>query len=195
MEINTKSIENQLNSFGQEVVNKARQNLREAGKGGGNLDKSIEFQVLPYEKGFTVQFKMANYGEFVDKGVKGAGGEIKSGEHKGTWGGRRYYTTWQGQRKDSPYQYGSGKGKKNGIYKGIGSFIKKKGLQPRSEGGQYMTTVGLKIAIVKVLWVKGIHGISFFQEAIGLYMKTFGKELLSSLAQDIKDSISTTTVN
>lgn len=149
---------------------------------------------MPYEKGFTVQFRMANYGEFVDKGVKGAGGEIKSGKHKGTWGGRRYYTTWQGQRKDSPYQYGSGKGS-GSIYKGIGSFIKKKGLQPRSEGGQYMTTAGLKIAIVKVLWVKGIHGISFFQEALGLYMKTFGKDLLTSVVQDIKDSISTTTVN
>lgn len=194
MEIDTKSIENQLNSFGQEVVNRARENLRAAGKGGGNLDRSIEFKVLPYEKGFTVQFRMANYGEFVDKGVKGAGGEIKSGKHKGTWGGRRYYTTWQGQRKDSPYQYGSGKGS-GSIYKGIGSFIKKKGLQPRSEGGQYMTTAGLKIAIVKVLWVKGIHGISFFQEALGLYMKTFGKDLLTSVVQDIKDSISTTTVN
>lgn len=194
MEIDTKSIENQLNSFGQEVVNRARENLRAAGKGGGNLDRSIEFKVLPYEKGFTVQFRMANYGEFVDKGVKGAGGEIKSGKHKGTWGGRRYYTTWQGQRKDSPYQFGSGKGS-GSIYKGIGSFIKKKGLQPRSEGGQYMTTVGLKIAIVKVLWIKGIHGISFFQEALGLYMKTFGKDLLTSVAQDIKDSISTTTAN
>jgi len=194
MEIDTKSIENQLNSFGQEVVNRARENLRAAGKGGGNLDKSIEFKVLPYEKGFTVQFRMANYGEFVDKGVKGAGGEIKSGKHKGTWGGRRYYTTWQGQRKDSPYQFGSGKGS-GSIYKGIGSFIKKKGLQPRSEGGQYMTTAGLKIAIVKVLWIKGIHGISFFQEALGLYMKTFGKDLLTSVVQDIKDSISTTTAN
>ena len=194
MEIDTKSIENQLNSFGQEVVNRARENLRAAGKGGGNLDRSIKFKVLPYEKGFTVQFSMANYGAFVDKGVKGAGGEIKSGKHKGTWGGRRYYTTWQGQRKDSPYQFGSGKGS-GSIYKGIGSFIKKKGLQPRSEGGQYMTTAGLKIAIVKVLWIKGIHGISFFQEALGLYMKTFGKDLLTSVVQDIKDSISTTTAN
>ena len=68
MEIDTKSIENQLNSFGQEVVNRARENLRAAGKGGGNLDRSIKFKVLPYEKGFTVQFSMANYGEFVDKG-------------------------------------------------------------------------------------------------------------------------------
>ena len=42
---------------------------------------------------------------------------------------------------------------------------------------------------------RGQHGISFFQKSLNLYMKTFGKELLSSVTQDIKDSISTTTVN
>ena len=133
---------------------------------------------------------MADYGTFVDKGVKGAGGTIKSGEHKGTWGGRRYYTTWEGKRKDSPYKFGSGKGKKNGIYKGIGSFIRKKGLQPRSEGGQFMTTVGLKIAIVKVLWIKGIHGISFFQQPFGLAMEDSGEKLLEAITKDITESIS-----
>jgi hypothetical protein len=195
MEIDTKSIENQLNSFGQEVVNRARENLRAAGKGGGNLDRSIKFKVLPYEKGFTVQFSMANYGAFVDKGVKGAGGEIKSGKHKGTWGGRRYYTTWQGQRRDSPYQYGTGTGAKGGMTKGIASFVNKKNINRSDITGRFIPAKGITIAIMRVLWIKGIHGISFFQEALGLYMKTFGKDLLTSVVQDIKDSISTTTAN
>ena len=186
------NIERYLNSFGKKVVEGAKENLRKAGKGGGNLEKSIDFKVDTDANGFAVRFLMADYGTFVDKGVKGAGGTIKSGEHKGTWGGRRWYKTWEGKRKDSPYKFGSGKGKKNGIYKGIGSFIRKKGLQPRSEGGQFMTTVGLKIAIVKVLWVKGIHGISFFQKPLGLQMENFGEEFLKALAQDIKDSISKT---
>ena len=191
----TTNVEKYLKSFGQEVVRGAKANLQSAGKGGGNLENSLDFKVKPDGNGFILQFLMADYGTFVDKGVKGAGGTIKSGKHKGTWGGRRYYTTWEGQRKDSPYKYGSGKGKKNGIYKGIGSFIKKKGLQPRSEGGQYMTTVGLKIAIVKVLWIKGIHGISFFQQPLGLAMKDSGEKLLEAMTKDIIDSISQTKVN
>ena len=185
------NLKNQLNSFGAEVVATAKKNLKAAGKGGGNLERSIKFDVLPDSDGFVVQFSMADYGTFVDKGVKGAGGTIKSGEHKGSWGGRRHYITWKGKRKDSPYQYGSGKGKKNGIYKGIGSFIRKKGLQPRSEGGHYMTTAGLKIAIVKVLWTKGIHGISFFQNSLMLGMKNYGEDLLGALKEDIINGITT----
>tara|TARA_R110000787_G_scaffold189002_1_gene300713 strand:+ start:512 stop:1084 length:573 start_codon:yes stop_codon:yes gene_type:complete len=190
--MDTKNVERYLNSFGKEVINGAKKNLSAAGKGGGNLEKSLDFKVLPDSDGFVVEFYMADYGTFVDKGVKGAGGEIKSGEHKGNYGGRRYYTTWEGKRKDSPFKYGSGKGKKNGIYKGIGSFIKKKGLQPRSAGGQYMTTVGLKIAIVKVLWTKGIHGISFFQKPLGEAWKGSGEKLLQALTQDILDSLKVT---
>jgi hypothetical protein len=190
----TKNVERYLTSFGKEVIRGAKENLSEAGKGGGNLESSLKFEVKSDANGFVVKFYMANYGTFVDKGVKGAGGEIKSGKHKGTYGGRRYYTTWEGKRKDSPFKFGSGKSS-GSIYKGIGSFIKKKGLQPRSEGGQFMTTVGLKIAIVKVLWTKGIHGISFFQQPLGFAMKKFGSELLGAITTDITDSISMTKVN
>ena len=181
----TKNLENYLKSFGKQVVNRAKGSLQKAKGGGTDLEKSIDFKVVKDATGYTVEFVMANYGTFVDKGVKGAGGTIKSGEHKGTWGGRRHFINWKGKRQDSPYQFGSGKGKKNGIYKGIGSFIKKKGLQPRSEGGQYMTTAGLKIAIVKVLWTKGIHGISFFQKSLMLGMKEYGEHLLGAVKEDI----------
>ena len=180
-----KNLKNYLDSFGAEVVENAKSNLKAKDKGGGKLEKSIDFKVVPEGNGFVVQFFMEDYGTFVDKGVKGAGGTIKSGKHKGSWGGRRHFVNWKGKRQDSPYKFGSGKGKKNGIYKGIGSFIRKKGLQPRSEGGQYMTTAGLKIAIVKVLWTKGIHGISFFQKSLMLGMKEYGEHLLGAVKEDI----------
>mgnify|MGYP003151164493 CR=1 FL=1 len=179
-----KNLERYLNSFGKQVVEKAKANLTKD-KGDTALAGSIRYDIT---KEFDVKFFMNSYGTFVDKGVKGAGGEIKSGKHKGTWGGRRYYTTWEGQRKDSPYKFGSGKSS-GSIYKGIGSFIRKKGLQPRSEGGQYMTTVGLKIAIVKVLWIKGIHGISFFQKPFGFAMKDFDVLYGQALRQDIEEAL------
>ena len=190
----TENIERYLNSFGKEVVANAKKNLNSAGKGGGNLEKSIRFEVVSDADGFSVQFYMANYGTFVDKGVKGAGGKIKSGDHKGSWGGRRHYITWEGKRKDSPFKFGTGTGEKCGMRKGIGSFIKKKGLQPRSKGGQYMTTAGLRIAIMRVLWIKGIHGISFFQKSLMLGLKQFGKDLLGNVKQDIIDTLNKTTV-
>lgn len=182
------NVEKYLTSVGDEVIKGAKSILRKNKKGGGNLEKSLSFEVIPIGDDFALRFYMADYGTFVDKGVKGAGGEIKSGEHKGKYGGRRWYMTWEGKRKDSPYKFGSGKSS-GSIYKGIGSFIRKKGLQPRSEGGQFMTTAGLKIAIVKVLWTKGIHGISFFQKPFGEAWKTFDVGLAEALKKDIKDNL------
>lgn len=168
------SITKYLNDWGQTVVDRAKKNLGD--KGGGELEQSIKFKV---NEDFSVQFMMVYYGEFQDKGVKGEGGEIKSGDHAGSWGGRRYYTTWEGKRKDSPYQFGSGTGS-GSIYKGIESFVKKKGL-PKE----------MVYPIVKVLWTKGFHGISFFQEALGFGMMKFSKGFAFNLKQDIEKTITT----
>jgi hypothetical protein len=171
------SITKYLNDWGQTVVDRAKKNLGK--KGGGELEKSIKFKV---NKDFSVQFMMVDYGEFQDKGVKGEGGEIKSGDHEGTWGGRRYYTTWEGKRKDSEYQFGSGKSS-GSIYKGIAAFVKKKGL-PKE----------MVYPIVKVLWIKGFHGISFFQEAVQFGMMKFSNGFGVNLKHDIEKTLSITTV-
>ena len=68
--MDTANIERYLNSFGKQVVNRAKGNLQKAGKG-GKLEESIRFEVISDADGFTVQFSMANYGTFVDKGVSG----------------------------------------------------------------------------------------------------------------------------
>ena len=57
-----------------------------------------------------------------------------------------------------------------------------------------MTTAGLRIAIMRVLWIKGIHGISFFQKSLMLGLKQFGKDLLGNVKQDIIDTLNKTTV-
>ena len=106
------AIENYLNIVGGNVVKQARANLRKAGKGGGKLEGSIKAIVKPTNTGYVVQFMMADYGTFVDKGVKGKGGEIPNGKYKGNWGGRRWYIDYKGKRQDSPYKFGRGTGKK-----------------------------------------------------------------------------------
>lgn len=183
---NTKNF---LKSWGKDIVTRAKANLAAGGKGGGKLMSSIGYKLKETPKGFLIEFEMEKYGKFQDKGVKGAGGTIKTGKHEGSWGGRRHYQTWKGVRKDSPYKFGSGRSLGGSIYTGIGSFIKKKNLQPRSEGGQYMTTAGLKIAMVKVLWIKGMHGISFFQKSLQRGMKKFDDKLADAMVDDIIEEI------
>ena len=184
------NIRKHLNSWGKEFVREARKNLVKSKKGGGNLENSLDFKVKGNQHGFEVELMMADYGTFVDKGVKGTGGILgPKSKNPGAWSGRRWYMDWKGKRQDSPYKFGSGRGPRKGIYKGIGSFIKKKGLQPRSAGGKYMTTAGLKIAIVKTLWIKGIHGISFFQKALRKKLAPLIDGIAINLGQDIVDYI------
>tara|TARA_R110000824_G_scaffold12336_1_gene54178 strand:+ start:130 stop:708 length:579 start_codon:yes stop_codon:yes gene_type:complete len=181
----SKNVDRFLKSFGEEVVKRAKKNLVAAGKGGGKLERSIKSKIVKFTKGFILQWEMANYGEFQDKGVKGKGGKIG----KKSIGGRRYYTTWEGKRKDSPYKFGSGRGKKGGLRKGIASFIRKKGLQPRSKGGQYMSTKSLVFLFSRSVYIRGIHGVSFFQNSLMLGMKTFRSRYADAVAKDIADNL------
>ena len=47
----TANIERYLNSFGKQVVKRAKSNLKAGKKGGGNLEKSIKFEVVNDEIG------------------------------------------------------------------------------------------------------------------------------------------------
>ena len=67
----TEALERYLNSFGKQVVNRAKGNLQKAKGGGTNLEKSLSFKVITSAEGFSVQFYMDSYGTFVDKGVSG----------------------------------------------------------------------------------------------------------------------------
>ena len=67
----TANIERYLNSFGKQVVNRSKGGLQKAKGGGSKLEESISFKVIEDTDGFTVQFYMSYYGQFVDKGVSG----------------------------------------------------------------------------------------------------------------------------
>jgi hypothetical protein len=178
------AIENYLNIVGGNVVQQARANLRKAGKGGGKLEKSIKAVVKPTDTGYVLQFMMEDYGTFVDKGVKGTGGTLKGK----SWSGRRWYIDYKGKRRDSPYKYGRGTGKKGGLTKGIASFVRKKNINKSSISGKYISAKGIKIAIVKTIWTKGIHGISFFQKPLSMAIQAIeGSGMLDAIKQEILD--------
>ena len=153
-----------LESFAKDVVKMAKSNLSSK-KGATKLEGTIKYK-LEEDKGMlVVSFLMADYGTFVDKGVKGTGGEIKTGKYKGNWGGRRYYQTWQGKRKDSPY--GFGKSKNGGLTKAIGPWAKKKGIKGRdAKTGKFITDKSLVMLISRNIYIRGLHGISFLQNAL-----------------------------
>ena len=88
----TDNLEMYLNSFGKQVVNRAKGGLQKAKGGGSALEKSIRFEIIKDNDGFTVQFFMSSYGTFIDKGVSGT--QTK-----------RRYKNYENKVVSSPYKY------------------------------------------------------------------------------------------
>jgi len=178
----TEALERYLNSFGKQVVNRAKGNLQKSKGGGTNLEKSIDFKVTNNAEGFAVQFFMTNYGTFVDKGV--------SGTNK-----TRSFKDYKGKVISSPYKFGTGSsrvGKAKGGMSGImAKWVKKKGFQWRDKKGRFMSHKSMGYIIARSIYSKGIQGISFFQKPLMLGLKQFGKEMLGAVKDDIINGLTT----
>lgn len=179
--MDTANIERYLNSFGKQVVNRAKGNLQRAGKG-GKLEDSIKFEVITDEDGFTVQFYMTNYGAFVDKGV--------SGTQK-----KRTFKNYKNKVIKSPYSYKKSKGHSQPPSSALDKWVIKKGIAPRDASGRFMKRKTITFLIARSIGRKGIQGISFFQKPLMLGLKEFGSVLLGNVKQDIIDTLNKTTVN
>ena len=179
----TEALERYLNSFGKQVVNRAKGNLQKSKGGGTALEKSIDFKVTTNAEGFAVQFFMTDYGTFVDKGV--------SGTNK-----RRSFKDYKGKVITSPYKFGTGSsrvGKAKGGMSGImAKWAKRKGFQWRDkETGKFMSHKSMGYIIARSIYSKGIKGISFFQRPLQLGMKDFPKEMLGAVKDDIINGLTT----
>ena len=170
----TEALERYLNSFGKQVVNRAKGNLQKAKGGGTNLEKSLSFKVVTSAEGFSVQFYMDSYGTFVDKGVSGT--KVK-----------RSFKDYKGRTISSPYKYTS----KQPPSRVLDKWIVKKGIAPRDEKGRFMSRKSISFLIARSIKRKGIQGISFFQKPLMLGLKQFGKEMLGAVKDDIINGLTT----
>ena len=170
----TEALERYLNSFGKQVVNRAKGNLQKSKGGGTNLEDSISFKVITSAEGFSVQFFMDSYGTFVDKGVSGTE-EIRS------------FKDYKGKTISSPYKYTT----KQPPSRVLDKWIVKKGIAPRDEKGRFMSRKSISFLIARSIKRKGIQGISFFQKPLMLGLKQFGKEMLGAVKDDIINGLTT----
>jgi len=170
----TEALERYLNSFGKQVVNRAKGNLQKKKGGGTNLEKSLSFKVITDADGFSVQFFMDSYGTFVDKGVSGT--DV-----------RRSFKDYKGRTISSPYKYTT----KQPPSRVLDKWIVKKGIAPRDEKGRFMSRKSISFLIARSIKRKGIQGISFFQKPLMLGLKQFGKDMLGAVKEDIINGLTT----
>ena len=169
----TENVERYLESFGKQVVNRAKSNLGRQKGGKTSLANTIKFDVKKTSDGFVVEFYMADYGAFLDKGV--------SGNRKS-----QSYKNYENKTISSPYKYTT-KQPPPGI---LAKWIQKKGLKGRDKKtGRFISNLSLAFIIGRKIKRDGIKSLSFFQKPLGLGLKQFEGDLLNSIKEDIVDSM------
>ena len=162
-----------LNSFGSTVVNDSKKNLKAKNKvASSGLINSISYKAKVSKNSFELDFFMEDYWEFVDYGVKGVGGTKADGK------------PWKKKKvTNSKFKY---RDKRPPIIAFNGWTIRK-GIAPRSKGGQFQKRRGLLFAIATSVYHTGIETTSFFTKPFEKEFKELPEEIVESYALDVEE--------
>ena len=159
-----------IQMFRDYVIRESKDNLKRTGHNNTSaLANSIKGEIVT-EDGFTiVGFTMANYGAFVDKGVKGK--------------------TSSNKAPNSPFKFGSGSGQKGGLTAGIKKWVRQKGFQFRSKG-RFLSYDSTAYLITRSIFNKGIKPSLFFTKPFEAgYKKYIDIDLLKAFGQDVETMV------
>jgi hypothetical protein len=152
-----------LDKFRKYVISQARRNLTMQGKkASGALYKSLNGNLRAMPNSVRLFFEMEEYGFYQDKGVKG----IKSG------------------RSLSGFRFGSGRGPKGGLTKGIRQWVALKGIQFRDKKGRFVTKEATVQTIVRSIYNKGIKPSMFFTKPFEKAFKYLPDEMIEAFGFD-----------
>jgi hypothetical protein len=165
-------VEKTIKRFRDYVIQQSRSNLSKSNKNSSKeLYNSLKGEVVTENNYTIVGFQMADYGTFVDLGVKGK--------------------TSSNKAPNSPYKFGSGTGKKGGLTKGINQWVKQKGFQFRDrKSGRFLSYDSTAYLITRSIFHKGIKPSLFFTKPFEEgYKKYIDVDLLKAFGQDIETMV------
>ena len=165
-----------LQKFRDLVVAEAKANLQKMGKdSSGKLSNSIKGEVKEMPNSIGVYFEMEPYGNFQDKGVKGANptGLPSISKNYG-----------KQNAPNSPYKFGSGTGPKGGLTRSLDSWMVRKGIAPRNVKGQFQSRKGLRFIIARSIYMTGIKPSLFFTKPFEAAYKTLPDTLIDKYGLD-----------
>jgi hypothetical protein len=156
-----------LDKFKASVIKQARTNLT---KGDRNVSRklynSLKGEAKVYAKGYFLNFQMEEYGNYQDKGVKGKRSSSRA--------------------PNSPYKFGSGKGKKGGLTEGINRWVKARKFQFKDKKGKFMSYDSTAWIITRSIYAKGIRPTLFFTKPFEAAYKRLPQELVNDLKIDLE---------
>jgi len=163
--------EEALKRFRDQVVKNARTNLT---KGNKNVTRSLYDSIKGFYKvmpnSIYLEFEMLPWGQFQDKGVKGAApNRVKGGVQKAP---------------NSPFSF---KTSKTMIPTHVlDQWVIKRGIAPRDEKGKFMNRNSLKFALAKRIHAQGIKPSLFFTKAFESAYKHLPNDLIENYGLDVE---------
>lgn len=152
-----------LEQFGKKVVKESRQNLtKKRINATKDLYNSLEYKINKQKGNVIISFSMADYGEFIDKGVKGSQSDAKAPK--------------------SPFKYTN----KMPPVKAFSKWSIKKGIAPRNAKGQFQSRKSLQFAIARSVFLKGIKTTNFFTKPLEDNFDKLSEDIINSFANDIQ---------
>ena len=161
--------EKALQQFAKYVIQQSRSNLtKNKSNDTRKLYESLKAEYKVSANSFEMAFKMEKYGEFQDKGVKGANpGLVKNGIQKAP---------------NSPFSF------KNKMIptKALDGWVVRKGIAPRTANGRFASRNGVKFAIAKSIFAQGLKPTEFFSNPFEAgYKKFITDDLQKSFSLDV----------
>jgi len=163
-----KNVNDVLIRFRDYVIQQSRSNLSKSDKNvSKELYNSLKGEILTENNYSIVGFSMAEYGQFVDKGVRGKTSSAKA--------------------PNSPFRFGTGSGKKGGLTKGIDKWVRARGFQFRDKkSGKFLSYEQTGFLISRSIFHKGIKPSLFFTKPFEAgYKKYIDTDLMKAFGQDV----------
>jgi hypothetical protein len=160
--LNKEETQKQLDKFRKYVIQQAKSNLSKSKKNSSKkLYDSINGVSKVNPNSISLYFEMLDYGVFQDKGVSG----LK-------------------KKHNTPYSFKKGVASRQ-MLANLDKWIVRKGIAPRDAKGRLMNRKGLKFAIAKSIFNKGIKASLFFTKPFEKAYKNLPNELISAYGLDI----------
>jgi hypothetical protein len=157
-----------IKRFRDYVVSQAKANLTRQRKNvTKSLYNSIKGEIVSEDNYTIVGFIMDEHGAYQDKGVKGAKSSNKA--------------------PNSPFKFGSGKGKGGGLTTSILKWVEQKKIQFRDKNtGKFISYKSTSFIISRSIFNKGLKPSLFFTKPFEKgYTKYIDIDLLKAFSQDI----------
>ena len=163
-------VQKELDNFKKYVIQQSRSNLT---KGDKNVNKklynSINGEAISSKNSLGLYFEMEEYGTFQDLGVKGKKSSAKA--------------------PNSPYQFGTGRGKKGGLTEGINKWVRARRFQFRDKKGKFTSFESTAFMITRSIYNKGIKPSFFFTKPFEKAFERLPNDIIEAYGLDVETLI------